>query len=66
MNELQSFTLQELYHYYKICKPNNFPISWNQAADLFCLEKDVIKEDHEKVHLVFKKIHSKMQRKKNK
>ena len=64
MNESHSFTLQELYHYYKISKPKNVSLSWNQAADLFCLEKDVLKEDHGKVHMAFRKLNYKMQRKK--
>ena len=64
MNQSHSFTLQELYHYYQISKSKYKSLSWNQAADSFCLEKDVLKEDHGKVCMAFNNMNSKIQRKK--
>ena len=66
MNPSISFTLQELYQFYKTSKPQNVSLPWNQAAELFCLEKDIIKDDHEKVYLAFKNLSIKVQREKSK
>ena len=62
MNPSYSFTIQELYQFYKKSKPKTKPLPWTRAADLFCLEKDIIKEDHEKVCLAFKNLSKKMKR----
>ena len=62
MNESHSFTLQDIYLYYKVNKIKNVPLSWNKAADLFIFEKQVIEEDIKKVINAFKILDSRMQR----